>query len=68
MVLAAIYPKLHYSHCAPLERGNWLDRYSIDIALLWSESDSTNNYEHPSDNLQGIIGTQYAVGQRGIQS
>ena len=26
-----------YTHCAPLERGDWTYRRSIDILLLWSE-------------------------------
>ena len=26
---------LYYTHCAPLERGNWTHRRSIDIALRW---------------------------------
>ena len=25
-----------YTHCAPLERGDWTHRDSINIALLWS--------------------------------
>ena len=25
-------------HCAPLERGDWTDHDSIDIALRWSET------------------------------
>ena len=25
------------THCAPLERGRWTYRRSIDISLLWSE-------------------------------
>ena len=28
--------KLRDSHCAPLERGDWRYRYSIDISLRWS--------------------------------
>ena len=33
-----------YPHCAPLERGGWAYRYSIDISLRWSEklNKSTN--------------------------
>ena len=26
----------HDTYCAPLERGVWVYRYSIDIALRWS--------------------------------
>ena len=25
-----------YPHCAPLERGDWTHRHTIDISLLWS--------------------------------
>ena len=27
-----------YTHCAPLERGDWTYRLSIDISLRWSEN------------------------------
>ena len=30
-----------YTHCAPLERGGWIYRGSIDISLLWSERQRT---------------------------
>jgi hypothetical protein len=28
---------MRYTHCAPLERGDWTHHDSIDIALLWSD-------------------------------
>ena len=35
---------MRYSHCAPLERGDWTHYDSIDIALRWSENQTTKEH------------------------
>ncbi len=42
-------------HCAPLERGDWTHHDSIDIALLWSENQTTKEYFFKTCHREGKL-------------